>query len=323
MNTQKKPFVLILFGPTGVGKTDFSRDIARHRDAEIINGDIGQFYTPLTIGTAKPDWKHEAVPHHLFDIVDEPRNITVFEYRKLLIDCVEDIWKRNKLPIIVGGSGFYLKSIFFPPHASSTPQDYSPCVADEDLWQAVHDIDPRRAEQISPQDYYRLRRALAIWHTTGQKPSACQPVYDPPFRFLMTYLARDRDDLYQRINERTQIMVQQQGWLDEVRALAGTAWEPFLYEKKLIGYDVLLDYLASDSPELGLDHAIEIIQQRTRQYAKRQETFWKSLERQFKSATEADSDGADSGCTQLINLTLSDRALYITQVLKRLVVLIG
>ena len=113
------------------------------------------------------------------------------------------------------------------------------------------------------------------------------------------------------------------GWLDEVRSLAGTEWEPFLYEKKLIGYDVLLDYLKSEQPELGLDHAIEVIQQRTRQYAKRQKTFWKSLERQLNEAAQADSEGDNSECAQLINLTLSDRALYITQVLKRLVVLIG
>ncbi len=322
MNTQKKPFVLIIFGPTGVGKTDLSLEIARHIDAEIINGDTGQFYTSLSVGTAKPDWKHESVPHHLFDIIDEPKNITVVEYRKLLVDQVKDTWNRKKLPIIVGGSGFYLKSIFFPPRVCVTPGEFETPTPDEQLWQALHAIDPQRAEQLSPQDYYRLRRALAIWHETGKRPSECQPLFDPPFRFHIIYLTREREDLYQRINERTQSMVQA-GWLDEVRALAGTEWEPFLYEKKIIGYDVLLNFLKSDQPELWLDRAIEIIQQRTRQYAKRQETFWKSFERQLNSAAQACYGGESSDYAQLINLTLSDRALYITQVLKRLVVLIG
>jgi tRNA dimethylallyltransferase len=321
MKTQK-PFVLILFGPTGVGKTDFSLEIARQIPAEIINGDTGQLYTPLTIGTAKPDWKNQSVPHHLFDTVDEPKNITVFEYRQQLIEQVEDIWKRNKLPIIVGGSGFYLKSIFFPPQVCATPGELKVPVADEELWDTVHAIDPQRAENISHNDYYRLRRALAIWQETGKKPSECEPIYDPPFRFHLIYLSRERDDLYERINERTRYMVEH-GWIEEVRSLMDTPWESFLYEKKIIGYDVLLNYLHGNLSEMTLDEVIELIQQRTRQYAKRQKTFWKSLERQLNDAAGASSGDIDSGSTQLINLTLSDRALYLTQVLKRLVVLIG
>lgn len=322
MNTEKKPFALIIFGPTGVGKTDLSLEIARHYDSEIINGDMGQFYTPLSIGTAKPDWKNDPVPHHLFDIVDEPRNITVYDYRRMLIEKVNEIWGRGKLPIIVGGSGFYLKSLFFPPSGTATPSDFLPQVSDDELWGRLNDIDPERSAHIAPRDYYRLRRALAIWHTTGKSPSSCQPEFDLPFRFLLLYVSRDKDDLYQRINERTHVMVRD-GWLDEVRQLKGTPWEAFLYEKKLIGYDVLFDYLCHEPSELALDRAVELIQQRTRQYAKRQNTFWKGLERQLNAAVEACFHGLNVGEAQLINLTLYDRALYITQVLKRLVVLIG
>ena len=109
--------MLIIFGPTAVGKTDFALKVAERVPAEIVNMDVGQLYTPLSIGTAKPNWRSETVPHHLFDYVDKPRNITVVEYRKILLEVLEDIWQRGKLPIIVGGSGFYLKSIFFPPCA--------------------------------------------------------------------------------------------------------------------------------------------------------------------------------------------------------------
>lgn len=113
MNKEKLPHAIIIYGATGTGKTDFALEIARRTPAEIINMDIGSFYAPLTIGTAKPNWRNEAVVHHLFDIIDEPCNYTVVAYRQACLELVRDIVSRNKLPIIVGGSGFYLKSLFF------------------------------------------------------------------------------------------------------------------------------------------------------------------------------------------------------------------
>lgn len=321
MKIQQRPFALIIFGPTGVGKTDFSLEVARHIPAEIINGDTGQFYTPLSIGTAKPDWKNEPIPHHLFDIVDEPKNITVWEYRSRLLEVVANIWSRKKLPIIVGGSGFYLKSIFFPPCAGAVSSGASEA-ADGDLWKQLNRIDPKRAAEIKPGDTYRLRRALAIWYETGRKPSECAPVYDSPIDSFLLYISRDRGELYKRINERTFLMVRH-GWLEETLQLQGTAWEPFLYEKKIIGYDVLLDYLNGKRREPRLQEAIKVIQQRTRNYAKRQRTFWNSFEQRLNDAVAAHSRADHYGCAQLINLTLSDRDLYIKQVLKRLRVHIG
>ena len=109
----KQPFTLIIYGPTGVGKTDLALDLAQHIPIEIINMDMGQFYTPLSIGTAKPDWKNSPVPHHLFDIINEPRNFTVSEYRILFYKKVGEIIERGNLPVVVGGSGFYLHSLLF------------------------------------------------------------------------------------------------------------------------------------------------------------------------------------------------------------------
>ena len=115
-NTLKnKPFVFIVYGPTGVGKTSLVDDLAKEVSLEIINGDVGQFYKPFTIGTAKPDWKNYQTPHHLFDIIDQPKSITVAEYRKLICQKVDEVSSRGNLPVIVGGSGFYLKSLFYPP----------------------------------------------------------------------------------------------------------------------------------------------------------------------------------------------------------------
>src|SRR5579859_8042174 len=120
----KKAFFLVITGPTGVGKTDFALDLAQHIPSEIINADMGQCYKPLTIGTSKPDWKSQATPHHIFDVLDEPAHFSVTDYREKVLDLIHGIWSRNKLPIIVGGSGFYIKSLFFPPPHSTASGEF-------------------------------------------------------------------------------------------------------------------------------------------------------------------------------------------------------
>ena len=239
----------------------------------------------------------------------------------MLLDAVQQTWDRGKLPIIVGGSGFYLKSIFFPPCAGHderlSDKDFLSGSA-QDLWKKLHDVDPVRADQINKGDAYRIKRALIIWKQTGKKPSTCVPTYHPPFDYFLLYLARDREVLFDRINRRTIQMIYDEGWVDEVKNLVGTRWETFLYEKKLIGYDVLLDYLSGKQTEQDRNDAIRLIQQRTRQYAKRQRTFWNRFERKLNEAVADYKEVDHVGAAQLINLTLSNRDLYIKQVLKRL-----
>ncbi len=327
MNIQQKPFALFIFGPTAVGKNDFALEIAQHLPVEIINGDIGQFYTPLTIGTSKPDWRNESVVHHLFDIIDEPKNFTVCDYRAILIKTVQDVWIRGKLPIIVGGSGFYIKSIFFPPSKNSQENDcnvvdekFSDATASQ-LWEQLNEIDSKRADQVDKNDLYRIKRALIIWKKTGQKPSVFVPSYNPPFHFMVLNLDRDTGELYNRINTRTGQMLGE-GWIQEVEKLLNTEWEPFLYKKKLIGYDILLDYCSGEkrnaSDSISKKDAVELIQRYTRNYAKRQKTFWKSLKKQLNREIAANSKKSYYGATASVNLTLLDRPLYINQVSKKL-----
>ncbi|MCK5632779.1 tRNA (adenosine(37)-N6)-dimethylallyltransferase MiaA [bacterium] len=319
MNKKKVPFSLCIYGPTASGKTDFALELAQAIPAEIINGDMGQFYTPMSIGTAKPDWKNEPVKHHLFDLINEPKRFTVCEYRRLVIDVVHDIWSRGKLPIIVGGSGFYLKSIFFPP-CDGLRADFiykKDASSNESLWEQLNIVDSKRARQIDKADEYRLKRALAIWQQTGKKPSEFAPKYEPPFDFLLINLDRDRKELYERIDRRTAIMLQE-GWIEEAQFLLGTQWEPFLYEKKVIGYDILFNYLKSAKTKDDLLYAQKEIQKVTRHYAKRQQTFFKSLKRQLQQAL-INCCGVD--CKQKVesvDLTLLDRHLYIKQLSKRL-----
>ncbi len=276
------PYMLIIAGPTGVGKSDFAEMLARVLPAEIVNADMGQCYTPLTIGTAKPNWRSSHIPHHGFDTINEPRDLTVVQYREQLKAIVTDIWQRGNLPIVVGGSSFYLASLFFPPKAdvSAIPIDVES--SEEGLWEQLAIIDPARASTIDPHDQFRIKRALEIWRTTSIKPSEYMPTYEPLAPYHMVFLTRDTEELNERIFMRVNKMLQA-GWIEEVWALKGTEWEPFLLRKKIIGYDDILKFL--DMPEITFKEreALAVrITQRTRQYGKRQRTFWRMLEARLK-----------------------------------------
>ena len=113
-------FFIVIYGPTGVGKSELSEKLAQTISGEIVNADVGQFYVPLSIGTAKPDWKNSPIKSHLFDIIDQPKNLTSFEYREKFINIAEQIWKNKKIPVVVGGSTFYLLSLFFSQYIFSS-----------------------------------------------------------------------------------------------------------------------------------------------------------------------------------------------------------
>lgn len=269
--------IVVITGPTGVGKSDVALALAQRHGAEIVNADMGQCYVPLSIGTAKPDWRAMPVPHHLFDIVEQPQHLAAGQYRQRVVTTVHAIWQRDRLPIIVGGSGFYVKSLFFPPRAGLEPHRDVVIKSTETsaagLWQQLYDIDPARAGLIGKNDTYRIQRALAIWESTGTLPSQYAPIFEPPASFHCWVLMRDRDDLYRRIDQRVIAMLER-GWCQEVEQLRGTAWEPFIRLKKFIGYDVILDHLNGD---ISRDLMTISIQQKTRNYAKRQMTFLKSF----------------------------------------------
>jgi tRNA dimethylallyltransferase len=315
-NTLNRPFILILYGPTGVGKTDVALSIAQQISAEIINMDMGQFYTPLSIGTAKPDWKNSPIPHHLFDVIDNPINYTVAEYRTLLYKTVYEVIERGNLPILVGGSGFYLHSLLFPPHDSFPDIDITPFYsARSDLWQELYAIDPQRALNIDKADTYRIRRALGIWHATGKLPSSYAPQYNPGVDFLLIFLERDRQELKKRIDDRVVEMFEA-GWIAESKKLIGTPWQEFIAKKNLIGYSEIFDYLAHEQTKEAYNNMIEQIRIKTRQYAKRQFTFWRKLEREIKQKNGY--TGTNIGCLETANLTNLNINLYIDELLKRL-----
>jgi tRNA dimethylallyltransferase len=299
-------FFLALYGPTAVGKTDLSDQLAAELPIEIINMDVGQLYTPLTIGTAKPDWQKATVPHHMFDILDEPRDYTVTEYRAAVVPLLEGVWARGRIPVFVGGSGFYLKSLLFPPEELEVVNK----TTSEGNWHTLHAIDPVRAAAIHPNDTYRIQRALSIWQQTGTIPSDHKPCYSPIAPGIILDLGRNRTELYNRINIRTHEMITQ-GWIDETKDLLETPWQSFLYKKKLIGYTDIMNYLIGDVP---LNDTIEVIQQKTRNYAKRQMTFSRMLKREINKADNAVNPLEIAS----IDLTLSESGLYIKKLIYKL-----
>lgn len=266
-------YCIIITGPTGVGKTAVAEQIAQKIGGEIINCDVGQWYVPLTIGTAKPAWRSMAVAHHMFDMLASPTDFSVTAFRTKLDTICQEIWQRNKIPMVVGGSLYYIAALFFPPveHGTRiTKYTYEPT---KDWWQELRSIDPQRAAEIDQHDTYRIERALDIWRSTGIKPSQYKPTYNPLMRSVMVWLTRERRELYDRIDERVIQMIDA-GWIDEVRSLIGTAWEPFLLRKKIIGYPEVIAYCHG---EITREQLVTIIQQKTRHYAKRQMTFWRML----------------------------------------------
>lgn len=303
--------LIIVYGPTGVGKSSFALQLADMLGGEIINADMAQMYKPLSIGTAKPDWLRSSIPHHLFDVIDEPIDCTVMIYRSMVEQKVQEIVARHKIPIIVGGSGFYIQSLFFVPSggiamaSSDTEKEIS--------WDLLNQIDPIRAQAIHPHDKYRISRALTIWRQSGKLPSQAAQLYCPlTSSFTILHCTREKEDLQAINNRRTMEMIEN-GWLDECKKLIDCGWESFVRRKKFIGYSTLFDCIHQ---KFSLEQAVPIIEQKTRQYAKRQETFWRVFPRAFSNVGLNQSLIAKSMID--LNLTFKQEALYINQLSKRI-----
>lgn len=304
--------LVIIYGPTGVGKTDLVLALAEHVPLAIINMDVGQLYTPFGIGTAKPDWKKEITPHYLFDHLNDPVDYTAADYRVDVAALATTAHNAGRMPCTVGGSGFYAYSLLFEHQGIKTPSISAELqdVSTEELWELLRGIDSVRAAEINKNDRYRLERALALWKATGEKPSTKKPLFAPVAQpFLMVGVLREREDLYVRINERTKIMLKQ-GWIEEVKTLVDTPWEDFLCKKRLIGYPEVFAYVRG---ALSYADLVRRIQEQTRQYAKRQNCFWRMMERNVKQELDISKDHRSTVVS--VNLTDMPFDRYIKQLL--------
>lgn len=283
-----KPTVLILVGPTAVGKTAFSIACAKEFDGEILSADSMQIYRGMDVGTAKitPE-EMQGVPHYGLDLVNPDEAFTVVEFQKYADRVIRDIWSRGKLPVVAGGTMFYVKALtdhldFTEAQGDTAFRDEMQAFADregaEALYAKLREIDPASAERLHANDVKRVIRALEVYHHTGKPMSEAykEAPPEPKYDVVMAGLnIEDRARLYDRINRRVDIMMEQ-GLLDEVRSLLEKGYHRDLQSMQAIGYKEILDHFDG---RLTLDEAVDAIKQGSRRYAKRQLSWWRREER--------------------------------------------
>jgi tRNA dimethylallyltransferase len=280
--------ILIITGPTAVGKSAAAVKLAQQLNGEIISADSMQIYKGMDIGTAKiKPTEMQSIPHYLIDELnpDQTYNAAIFRDRaKALID---DISAKGKLPIICGGTGFYINALLYDvdfdgqsganPGYRATLQQIAQGQGKEKLYEMLQKTDPEAAEAIGPNNIKRLIRALEYHNTTGQKISghnAAQRAKQPAYNAQIQILTAERAWLYNRINQRVDSMMQE-GLLNEVQTLLNKGFSKDLTSMQAIGYKELIRHLNGQNSEYNLETAIDAIKQGTRRFAKRQITWFK------------------------------------------------
>ncbi|KEH95440.1 tRNA (adenosine(37)-N6)-dimethylallyltransferase MiaA [Clostridium novyi] len=297
-----KQDLFILAGPTAVGKTDISIKLAQKLNGEIISADSMQIYKHMDIGSAKiTEAEKEGIPHHLIDFVSPFDEFSVAEFKEKSKNAIKDIASRGKLPMIVGGTGFYIDSLIFNYDFANTYKDeeyreHLKNLASEHGKEYVHellkDIDEVSYKKLYPNDLKRVIRALEVFKLTGKTISEFnkeQDIFDIPYNVYYFVLNMDRSKLYERINKRVDIMMEK-GLIEEVKSLQNMGCTPDMQSMKGIGYTEILYYLDG---KLSLDEAVELIKKGSRHYAKRQLTWFRKDNRvnwidkdQYKDDTE-------------------------------------
>ncbi|NLP34910.1 MAG: tRNA (adenosine(37)-N6)-dimethylallyltransferase MiaA [Clostridiales bacterium] len=276
--------LIILTGPTSVGKTALSINLAKAVNGEIISADSMQVYRYMNIGTAKitPDEK-QGVPHYLIDEFDPDEDFNVVKFQSFAKKYINDIYNRGKIPILVGGTGFYIQAVLYDIDFTNNDTDNEyrnelEQLAKEKgnlyLHEQLEQIDPASAEAIHPNNIKRVIRALEYYKLTGEKISEHneeQKKKTSPYNYCYFVLNKDRAKLYQGIEKRVDQMVQN-GLLDEVKGLAARGYTRDLVSMQGLGYKEILSYLDG---EYSLDEALAILKKETRHYAKRQITWFK------------------------------------------------
>lgn len=278
----RKPLI-ILTGPTAVGKTELSVRLAQKLGGEIISADSMQVYRKMNIGTAKvtPD-QMQGIRHHLIDVFDPSEDFNVFRFQELAKKALQEIYASGHIPIIAGGTGFYIQAVLYDIDFTDTDTDTSYRselyeLAEKKGASYVHGLlkeaDPEAAQSIHPNNIKRVVRALEYFHQTGQKISRHnkeQAQKQSPYNFIYFVLNDDRKLIYERIDRRVDMMIEA-GLLEEVKALMDEGYDKSLTSMKGLGYKEIMDYY---NGERTLDEAVFILKRDTRHFAKRQLTWF-------------------------------------------------
>ncbi len=283
----EKQKLIVLTGPTAVGKSKLSIALAKTIGGEIISADSMQVYKYMNIGTDKisPE-KMDGVPHHLIDFLEPSEDFNVFEFQKLVKESIEDIASRGHVPIIVGGTGFYIQAVLYDIDFTETDEDdsYRKELERRALTEGVHvlheelrAVDPESAEAIHENNSKRVIRALEYYKKTGRPISQHnkeQRERTSPYDFKYFVLTDDREVLYSRIDKRVDLMIEE-GLEAEVKELSKLGIPRTATSMQGLGYREMFGYLDG---EYDLDRAIYLIKRNTRHFAKRQLTWFKREE---------------------------------------------
>ena len=291
----KKPIVIVICGPTASGKTGLSIELAKQIDGEIISCDSMQIYKDMDIGTAKPTIEEmQGIKHYLISSIEPTQRYSVADYKKEAKKAIIEVIKKGKTPIIVGGTGLYVNSLIYEIEYPEIEfdEEYRKKLEKQvieygldNLYEQAKKIDPQAIQKIAKTDKKRILRILEIYHSTG-KTKTEQDILsrqkEPEFDYHIYALSWDREKLYQRINQRVDIMIEK-GLIEEVKEIL-EKYDKFPTAMQGLGYKEVVEYLNGKTTE---EEMIEKIKQETRRYAKRQMTwFRKNNETIWLDATE-------------------------------------
>jgi len=269
--------VIVIVGPTGVGKTKLSIELAKHFNSEIINGDSVQVYKGLNIGSAKiKEEEKEGIKHHLLDIKNIEDDYTIYNYQKDLRNKINELHSKNITPIIVGGSGLYLKSALYDYSFSEEKEKINEYLelSNEEVYELLKQKDIKEANKLHPNNRRRVIRALNIIENNQISKSEMlesqqhKPLYDVEF----IGLTLPREILYERINLRVDKMIDD-GLLEETKTLFNVYKDKEYKSLQAIGYKEMFMYY---SKQISLNEALELIKKKSRNYAKRQYTWFRN-----------------------------------------------
>jgi tRNA dimethylallyltransferase len=273
----EKQKVIVIQGPTGVGKTAVASELYEKLPIEIINADSLQFYRHMDIGTSKPTPEVQLrIPHHLFSIVNPDESFNAARFMETARQAVDDILLRGKIPVTVGGTGLYIKALI--KGLSAAPEGDEDLRKElrrenkEELFKRLTHVDPESSQNIHPNDVVRIIRALEVFYLTGEPLSQHHLKHefrDAPYSCLKICLARDRPSLYRRIDLRVDRMMER-GLLQEVRSLIDMGYCPETKALQSIGYRQMVGFINGC---FGLQEAVSQIKKETRHFAKRQLTW--------------------------------------------------
>ena len=279
-----KPDIIVICGPTGIGKTAAAIGLAKAVNGRIISADSMQVYRYMDIGTAKPTMEERREAHHdLIDVADPDEDFDAARFSALAQGFIRDYTQQGLVPVVAGGTGLYIKSLVsglfrarpVDRAVMEKLEDQADVLGTDAMHQRLGLIDPAAALRIHPNDRFRIIRALEIFETTGKPISeyhAAHGFSEQPYRVLKIGLSMDRELLYQRINKRVDLMMEQ-GLLDEVKSLIARGYEPSLKSMGSLGYRHMSGVLAGDFP---LDEGVTLLKRDTRRYAKRQMTWFRA-----------------------------------------------